>query len=163
MPTAAANHQNARAMPSRAAAISAAAIVVAAITGCGGAFDATVSGVVTLDDKPVPRGTVSYTPVQGGPAAYAPIEEDGSYEMRTGRERGLPIGEYQVTVTANEPPPVLQTAQGGPPPEGKPITPPWYQLKDSSGLRYNVESGSNEIDLKLTSTPPAGWKAPGSR
>jgi hypothetical protein len=71
------------------------------IVGCGGTYDASVSGIVTLDGAPVPRGMVSYQPVSGGPAAYAPIQENGEYVVRTGRENGLPSGEYDVTVTAN--------------------------------------------------------------
>ena len=44
-------------------------------------------------------------------------------------------------------------------PPGKLITPMWYRSKESSGLTYNVESGSNEINLELKSQPPAGWNA----
>jgi len=133
-------------------------IVALCICGCGGAYDASVSGIVTLDGNAVPRGTVTYSPLQPGPPAYGEIAEDGSYSVRTGTEDGLPQGEYQVTVTAEEPPANARTAAGGPPPSGKAITPVWYRLKDSSGLKYMVESGSNTIDLKLSSTPPAGWK-----
>lgn len=132
------------------------ALSIAALSGCGGVYDSTVSGVVTLDGNPVPRGTVTFHPTEAGPSSYARIEEDGTYSVQTGRERGLPPGEYQVTVIANEPPPVLQTAAGGPPPSGKPITPPWYRSKQTSGLRYTVENGSNEIDLELSSEPPPG-------
>jgi hypothetical protein len=132
-------------------------------SGCGGAYDASVSGEVTLDGNPVPRGTVTFSPTQGGPTAYGQIEEDGDYYVQTGTESGLPVGEYQVTVVAEEPPAVTRTAAGGPPPSGKSITPEWYRLKDSSGLKYTVESGSNRIDLKLSSTPPAGWKPGGRR
>ncbi len=76
-------------------------IGIAVLTGCGGGFDSAVHGVVTLDGKVVPRGTVTFHPVSGGPVAYAMISDDGSYAVRTGREKGLPAGEYQVTVTAN--------------------------------------------------------------
>jgi hypothetical protein len=134
-----------------------------AFAGCGGAYDSSVTGVVTLDGNVVPRGTVSYQPKAGGPAAYARIEGDGSYSVRTGREEGLPPGDYYVTVTANEPPTAQQTASGGPPPPGKPITPLWYRSRETSGLSYTVESGGNEINLELTSTPPAGWKPGGKK
>jgi hypothetical protein len=127
------------------------------VVGCGGPFDSSVTGVVTLDGKVVPRGTVSFQPKAGGPAAYARIEESGSYVVRTGREEGLPPGDYYVTVSANEPPTVEQTAQGGPPPPGKPITPAWYRTRNTSGLSFVVEPGANEINLELTSTPPPGW------
>lgn len=139
----------------------AAVVALAGTAGCGGPYDAAVSGIVTLDGKAVPRGTVSYQPVAGGPAAYAAIGDGGLYEVRTGREEGLPSGEYDVTVTANEPATERQTAKGGPPPPGKPITPPWYRSKETSGLRFNVTPGSNEINLELTSQPPAGWNPRG--
>jgi hypothetical protein len=131
--------------------------MLAGFTGCGGPFDSSVTGIVTLDGNIVPRGTVSYQPKAGGPAAYARIEEDGKYSVHTGREEGLPSGDYYVTVTANEPSTVTQTASGGPPPPGKPITPLWYRARDTSGLSFVVNPGDNEINLELKSQPPPGW------
>lgn len=131
-------------------------------SGCGGPYDASVSGVVTLDGQIVPRGTVAFHPTDGGPVAYAPIRSDGSYVVRTGREEGLPSGPYQVTVMSNELPAQLETKEGRPQPPGKAITPPWYCSKETSGLQFTVEPGTNEIDLRLTSQPPPGWK-PGQR
>jgi hypothetical protein len=131
-------------------------VVLVTISGCGGVYDSTVSGTVTLDGNPVPCGTVTFYPQVSGPAAYARILENGSYSVHTGREEGLPAGEYAVTVSANEPSTIKQTASGGPPPPGKPITPMWYRSKESSGLKFNIAAGSNEINLELTSQPPAG-------
>jgi hypothetical protein len=125
--------------------------------GCGSPYDSTVFGKVTLDGQVVPRGTVAYHPVSGGPAAYALIDENGSYVVRTGRIEGVRSGDFEVTVTANEPPTVQQTAKGGPPPPGKPITPAWYRTKGTSGLKFTVEPGDNELDLQLKSQPPPGW------
>jgi hypothetical protein len=133
------------------------AVACIGMSGCGGVYDSTVSGTVTLDGNVVPRGTVTYHPATGGAPAYSPIQEDGAYSVRTGRESGLPAGEYQVTVTANEAPAQLVSKDGGPMPPGKSITPLWYRSKESSGLKYTVESGDNEINLELTSQPPAGW------
>jgi hypothetical protein len=128
------------------------------IAGCGGPYDAAASGVVTLDGNIVPRGTVSFTPTKRGPAAYAVIEENGGYRVRTGREFGLPSGEYQVTIIASEPPATEKSATGGPPPSGKPITPAWYRMSETSGLKFTVSPGRNDINLELTTKPPAGWK-----
>jgi hypothetical protein len=133
------------------------------LCGCGGVYDASVAGVVTLDSNPVPRGTVTFKPTGSGPAAYGQIQSDGAYTLRTGREEGLPPGEYYVTVVANEPAPMQQTASGGPPPPGKPITPAWYKRTETSGLTFKVEPGSNDINLELSSTPPAGWQDPAQR
>ena len=137
------------------------AVLAAATSGCGGVYDSTAEGVVTLDGKVVPRGMVSFSPTAGGPAVYGMIGDDGRYELRVGRERGLPPGEYEVSVTANEASTQAQSDKGGPPPPGKSITPAWYRMKETSGLKKTVAPGSNEINLELTSTPPAGWKGKG--
>jgi hypothetical protein len=131
--------------------------------GCGGTYDSSAHGLVTLDGKVIPRGLVAFHPLSAGPAAYAIINESGGYEVFTGREKGLPSGEYQVSVVANEAPAMAQTATGGAPPPGKPITPEWYRTKQTSGLKYTIKPGGNEINLELTSKPPAGWKSAGQR
>jgi hypothetical protein len=127
-----------------------------AFAGCGGTYNSSVTGMVTLDGKAVPRGTVSFQSKGGGPAAYAVIAEDGSYSLQTGRESGLPAGDYYVTVTANEAPAMTQTATGGPPPPGKPITPARYRSRETSGLSFVVEPGGNEINLELSSQVAGG-------
>jgi hypothetical protein len=137
-------------------------VIVCAIAGCGGAYDATVSGIVTLDGKALPGGLVGFHPVSAGPSAYAVIDDSGKYSVRTGTERGLPPGDYKVTASANEPPASERGEQGGPPPPGKSITPAWYRMKETSGLQYTVKLGSNTINLELKSQPPAGWK-PGQK
>ena len=137
------------------------ALLAMTFSGCGGVYDATATGFVTLDGNPVPRGTVAFHPTSGGPAAYASILQDGSYAIRTGREKGLPTGQYQVTVTAHESTGQTESADGGPLPPGKAITPPWYRSKETSGLTFNVERGSNQINLELTTQPPAGWNPRG--
>jgi hypothetical protein len=93
---------------------------------------------------------VGFHPSSGGPAVYGVIRDDGSYAMNTGREPGLPAGDYQVSVTANELPERPSTSQGGPPPPGKPITPSWYSSKKTSGLSVKVQPGYNELNLELT-------------
>ncbi len=132
-----------------------------ALSGCGGAFDATASGVVTLDGNAVPRGNVAFYPTSGGPAAYALITENGRYVVQTGRENGLPSGDYQVSVTANELPARERGDRGGPPPPGKAITPVWYASKETSGLTVTVKPGRNDIPLELKAAPPTAQKPRG--
>jgi hypothetical protein len=127
-----------------------------ALAGCGGIYDATVSGTVSLDGKKLTVGTVSFHPVAGGPASYAQVSSDGTYAVQTGREQGLKSGDYVVTVEANERPTELRSQDGGPPAIGKRITPSWYGAKQTSGLRYTVEGGRNTINLELTSQGPDG-------
>ncbi len=138
------------------------ALALIEFAGCGGKYNAKVSGSVTLDGASVPRGTVTFAPSSGGPAAYARIAE-GTYTVYTGREAGLPAGDYQVTVVANELAAAKETDNGGPPPPGKAITPAWYGNKETSGLKFTVKNGSNTINLELTSQPPAGWKPSAGR
>lgn len=143
-------------------AIAAVSLSLPGLAGCGGRYDASVQGRVTLDGNPLPRGTVAFNPDVPGPPAYGQIDSDGNYSVMTGREKGLTSGSYVVTVVANELP-VIQGKDGGPPPAGKPITPMWYRSRETSGLTFNVNAGDNTINLELTSTPPAGWQDPAKR
>lgn len=133
------------------------AVVVLAV-GCGGPHNAVVEGQVTLDGTPLPNGTVTFKPTAEGTTAYGSIDEGGNYRLQTGREYGLAAGEYKVTVAAREKSGALYGKNGGPPPAGKQLTPSWYRSLEHSGLQFTVEPGSNEIDLPLTSEPPAGWQ-----
>ncbi len=133
--------------------------LISGLVGCGGPYDASVQGIVTLDGNAIPTGAISFVPSTGGPQAYAHIEESGNYEVYTGRESGLPSGEYNVTVVARKPSTTLSEGGGSPPP-GEAITPRWYASTKTSGLSFKVEPGSNKINLELTSTPPAGWQDP---
>lgn len=137
-------------------------LVPLTLCGCGGTYDSYVSGVVTLNGENLPRGTVAFNPQGPGSPAYGRIEDDGKYNIQTGREEGLPSGQYQVTVVANELP-QMTGHDDGPPPAGKPITPQWYRTTQSSGLNFTVAPGSNEIDLVLTTEPPTGWDPPKKR
>lgn len=128
------------------------------LAGCGGTYNASVSGLATLDGSPLPSGSVAFIPSQAGPSSYAAIMNDGTYVVNTGREEGLPAGEYTVTVVAREDSIEDKSGRGLPPTPGKQITPDWYTSKGSSPLKFTVGSGSNEINLELTSEPPAGWK-----
>lgn len=132
------------------------------VAGCGGPYDASVSGIATLNSTPLVSGTVKFTPEQTGPSGYGLIDTSGAYTIMTGREEGLPSGSYVVTVVANEPS-IPNKNESLPPAPGKPITPIWYRDPAQSPLKYKVEPGSNEFNLELTSQPPAGWKPPGRR
>ena len=140
--------------------IGAAAIVC--LSGCGGTYDAHVTGTVTLNSAPLSLGTIKFTPQQSGPSGYGLIQSDGSYEVMTGRESGLPSGDYVVTVVANEPS-RANANPSMPPSPGKAITPPWYREPEHSPLKYTVTPGRNVFDIELTMTPPAGWNPRASR
>jgi len=130
---------------------------VANFAGCGGSYDASVHGIASLDNKPLTTGTVKFNPEQSGPSGYGIIDNNGAYSIMTGREEGLPAGSYVVTVVSNE----LSKPNANPslpPAIGKPITPVWYRDPSTSPLKYNVESGSNTIDLEMTTKQVPGTK-----
>lgn len=135
----------------------------AACIGCGGPYDSYVSGVASLDGTPLTRGTVTFNPSTPGPVAYGSIDDKGNYTIQTGREEGLASGQYVVTVVAKEDAIPDTSGRGLPPTPGKDITPQWYASKQSSGLNFTVESGSNDINLELSSEPPPDWKPAGRR
>lgn len=118
------------------------------LVGCGGK-PASVSGVVTLDGKPLERGMVGFAPVSGGMKATGKIQGDGSYRLSTNRESGLETGEYLATVVSREP--GVENPHGGPPMPGPYITPKRYAIVKTSELRFEVRKGSNSINLELTS------------
>ncbi|SIO42973.1 hypothetical protein SAMN05444166_4649 [Singulisphaera sp. GP187] len=72
------------------------------MVGCGdeGPARQPVSGVITLDGKPLPSGSVTFAPLDGATAATAEIR-DGAYCI--GRSEGPAPGRYQVEINAVQP------------------------------------------------------------
>lgn len=72
------------------------------MAGCGheGPARQAVSGVITLDGKPLPSGTVTFAPLDGATAATAEIR-DGAYQIA--RSEGPAPGRYQVEINAVKP------------------------------------------------------------
>ena len=134
--------------------------LLAVLAGCGGVYDASVEGIVTLNGDPVPSGSIAFIPTAGGPPAYALTDSSGKYQVFTGSEAGLPPGVYGVTVVARDRSKEKQSKLGGPPPPGKQLTPPWYGSSRASPLSYSVKPGSNDINLELSSEPPPDWNPP---
>ena len=129
-------------------------LVCAMLAGCGAESDpeldklVPVSGKVTLDGKPLPRGTVVFH-ADNAAQGYAEIRSDGSYRVKTGDQRGLMPGTYRVTITAYK---TLPSTAADDPEEPVPdlLTPPRYNKPDTSGLVAEVQPGSNSFDFSLT-------------
>ena len=124
-------------------------------SGCGGALPATVSGTITIAGNPLPEGEhiageVMFYPVAGGAAAYGNVSSGGAYEITTGGTKGLEPGEYVVTVRVVQMPPPPPGGYQNAPPQ-KLVSPPRYQNRDSSDLKFKVTPGKNTIDLNLES------------
>jgi hypothetical protein len=131
------------------------AVAVAAsstMAGCFGSdLGADVEGVVKLDGEPIGPGVVVFAPVSGdeNPATGA-IQVDGSYFLKTNRERGLRPGSYKVAVQIHEIPTDRPYGER----DMRPIKfriPEKFTTVVTSGLEFDVEDGSNTIDIPLTS------------
>lgn len=138
--------------------------IFALSTGCdNGPEVAPVHGHVTYKGTPVPTGTVTFYPTQGGRPAVGNIKADGSYTLsRKEPGDGVVVGEYTVTVEAREavqPGDVQQAKsladEAMAEPIGKTTAPPKdlvpakYSMVETSGLTATVNSGSNQIDFDL--------------
>jgi hypothetical protein len=128
------------------------ALICVALAGCSNRRSdlAEVSGVVTLDDKALPRATVVFQPDSAGPASYGLTDEQGRYKMMYDTAiSGAVVGNHTVKISTfqeknNDVKPPLPAA-----PE---VLPAQYNIR--SELRAVVKpSTSNQIDFPLTSRP----------
>jgi len=115
-----------------------------ALVGCG--RYAAVGGKVTLDDgTPVSSGTVVFESTDEAKAisARGEIQTDGSYQLSTDRPGdGVLPGKYRVLVAPPPPNPDL--------PPVKVVFDSRYSEFATSGLEFEVKSGSNDYPIKLT-------------
>ena len=111
-------------------------LVTMAAAGCGGSGLQSVSGKVTIGDKPLTTGNVSFHRVGGGAMGTATIQSDGSFTVKTGAQTGLAPGEYQITVVAYGPTPA--STQGNLEPIPPLITPQKYANPKTSDLKCTV-------------------------
>lgn len=123
--------------------------VLLLLNGCGSGL-AVVTGTVTLDGKPLPRGTVQFVPDpqrgNGGATGVGQIGADGRYEIWTTEARGAAVGHHLVGVVAREEVDLNQTSFA------RSLIPERYQDPLSSGLSVEVTAGKrNVIDLELSS------------
>jgi hypothetical protein len=119
-------------------------LIVLGMLGCG--RYAPVHGTVTLDDgTPVTNGMVVFESKDAAKpvSARGDIQSDGSYQLSTDQPGdGVPPGWYRVLVA---PPPQH--------PDGPPIKYIFdkkYSAFATSGLEFEVKSGSNEYPIRLS-------------
>ncbi len=124
--------------------------------GCGGGPDlppvTPVSGTVTLEGKPLPRGMVQFSPdnIKGtrGAPAVGNIDSEGRYSLKTAGVDGAIVGHHKVRIEARQEP---RNEMDSMPPS---LIPQRYMNPDTSGLTFEVKEGEdNKIDLKLTVQP----------
>lgn len=151
------------AFPFQLASYAAAVLMCVAISGCGNGL-AQVSGLVTVDDQPLHGGngnvrvTVQFQPANGvGPTAMGLADENGIYKLSTGSQNGIPPGDYLVSCAAEE----LVTNKNTRGVTGaRQITDPKYASVKTSGLKFTVQAGKNELNIPLKSGPK-GAQRPG--
>jgi len=130
-------------------------LVVAAlalVTGCSkSGLESSVSGTVSLDGAAIGPGVLVFVPATGGgnPAKGA-IQPNGNYELQTSNTAGLHSGKYKVSVTVLDQPPVAPGERSMV--AAKSRIPEKYNVIETSGLEFEVTSGSNTIDIELVST-----------
>ena len=127
---------------------------------------AAVTGVVTLDDKPIAEASVTFMPKEGGRPAFGVTDASGKYELTTFEEGdGALIGNHIVTILAVDEKvsdkAVAAAEEHGslsefmqPQAKQKWIVPERYSEQDTSGLSFDVRRGEqNRADFPLTKKP----------
>ncbi|WP_254053627.1 hypothetical protein [Singulisphaera sp. GP187] len=110
---------------------------------------APVSGKVTYQGKPVPKGTITFASLAPeGRNATGQLDSDGSYTLQTENPRdGALLGEYNVMIYAHDEV-ILDYIPRKPIPP-KILSPTKYEKPETSGLKATVKSGSNTFDFDL--------------
>jgi hypothetical protein len=123
-----------------------------AIAGCGSsATIAPVSGVVTIDGKPLANAHVAFQPeatsgaTTAGAGSYGITDASGKYELKTfdTDKRGAVVGSHRVEIN------LKVAADDGPQIRRPKMLPPKYNLQ--SELKFKVEPGGStaaNFDLK---------------
>lgn len=147
---------------------------IAFIIGCGGGEKgpelAPVSGVVTLDGKPVANASILFNPTAGGQPATGMTDASGKYTLRTKKPGdGAIVGAHGVGITMTKAPTATKkktvaTADpsnpevsgpldNAPPPPKKQdfVVPEKFNSPFTSGLTATVKSGPNDIPFDLKS------------
>ena len=116
--------------------------------------------VVTVDDKPLTEGTITFVPVKStSREASGKIGPDGTFTLKSGDAgEGAAEGEYRVRIESP-----LTVASTDP---RKPtrVVPLAYEDEDTSQLKVTVKGGSNDLPpIKLVPVEPKKADAESSR
>lgn len=126
------------------------ACLTLATLGCGrGEVLGKVSGQVKFQGQPVTEGVILFSNAEKGVHITADLNKDGRYVVEMAKGYGLPLGDYQVTIS----PPLPDTPPVGPIPKVKvkeyPDIPPKYRRAETSGLTMTVRAGENPFDVDM--------------
>jgi hypothetical protein len=102
-----------------------------------------VSGVVTLDGKPIEKARLIFEPIEGGRASIGSTDADGRYELiYIRKDKGAKVGPHRVRITVTQ----SDDDAVGP----VPVIP--EKFNRNTTLQATVKPGENECDFKITST-----------
>lgn len=140
------------------------AVFATLVVGCGPARPPTgqVTGQVSLDGRPLARGTLTFEAAGLRPAT-AQVEAGRILPATTfAAGDGVPIGRHAVAVFAREQP--AGDAGGAADPgsasfsaasmAGRSLLPARYTDPRTSGIAVTIEPGDNVLDIRLESRPP---------
>jgi hypothetical protein len=130
--------------------------LVSALAGCGGGGDGLtpVAGTVTVDGRPGEGAAVAFIPKDGTPGngGIGLADASGKYEITTPQgKKGLPPGQYRVTVSYRRNPDGSPPDPNVPPIEARATEwlPPKYSDRDKTELSATVAAEAKPHDLAV--------------
>jgi hypothetical protein len=137
-------------------------VLGASACGCGSEKPklAKVRGTVTIDGRPLPRGTIVFES-KGQRAATGNVVDGEIVEVTTFKPGdGCPVGDHKVAVRATQEAASAEVSHPGEAKAlpanymgGRSLIPPTYSASDTSGLTATVTGGDNALRFELTSAP----------
>ena len=112
-----------------------------------------VEGVVTMNGEPIEGANVGFTPAgtPGAMTAAGFTDAKGKFVLSTHTAKfgaGATVGDYVVIVSKTIIPPGEEDKDS---PKVVLVTPPVYQVKETSPLRATVKNGRNRFEFDLKS------------
>lgn len=135
-------------------ATAAAVLLLGPLLGCGdsGPRLVPVTGVVTLDGKPVADAGVMFKPAGSLPPASANTDVQGKFSLATLNKPGAVLGEHQVSIVKQETTGVGDFGAVGPGgAQVKWIVPKKYGVPETSGLKATVTEDKHDFQFNLSS------------
>jgi len=146
------NHSKFVCMHYRPVLLLAAVVALCSVAGCGGGPKAPecapVKGSAKYKNKPLAEAMIVFHrvggDVEGNQKPMATTDANGNFSLTTFHQNdGAPPGEYAITVELRAPVVVgEEVIRNGPN-----LLPKRYSQPDSSGLKYTVVEGDNEVPL----------------
>ena len=136
-------------------------LFVLCLIGCSGKYDvAQVSGLVTMDGKPLRNAHIAFSPIASGdkknpgPSSHGKTDAKGRYSLRLAadgdRSEGAVVGKHRVMITGLNDEKIAVDDAGGAKIPFDPV-PPHYRGTDTV-LTFDVPAGgTDKADFKLSS------------